>query len=236
MTEQLCPNQGEPPPAAGEVVAWLLEKAVQSADADQPKAAGMLTWAAQVIGEQSDLLECQQPPGMTGMTWEMAIKGLRDVLADESEYAIQRAWQRSRILDAVDLMEANLCRPDTPPQPERAGEVAELVAKLCRLARQNSLGIADPTITRAAELLERQQPQPVPVSERWPEFSDCDDLDRVWCWSWAIGTWRLGRINRSIHTHWLPANALPLPSEETPESKGSESPLSEFGPNDMPLG
>lgn len=29
---------------------------------------------------------------------------------------------------------------------------------------------------------------------------------------------------------------LPLPIAETPESKGSESSLSEFGPNDMPLG
>jgi len=54
--------------------------------------------------------------------------------------------------------------------------------------------------------------QPVPVSERWPEFSDCDYAERVWCWSWAIGTWRLSRINQSIHSHWLPAHALPQPS------------------------
>ena len=52
---------------------------------------------------------------------------------------------------------------------------------------------------------------PVPVSERWPEFSDCDDAERVWCWSWALETWRLSRIKQSIHTHWLPANALPTP-------------------------
>ena len=67
---------------------------------------------------------------------------------------------------------------------------------------------------RAAELLQRQHPQPVPVSEQWPEFSDCDDAEHVWCWSaagLAIGTWRLSRINQSIHTHWLPANALPVP-------------------------
>jgi len=57
-----------------------------------------------------------------------------------------------------------------------------------------------------------EMPQPIPVSERWPEFSDCDSAERVWCWSWAIGTWRLSRINRSIHSHWLPVHALPLPS------------------------
>ena len=59
----------------------------------------------------------------------------------------------------------------------------------------------------------RPAPQPVPVSERWPEFSDCDNAERVWCWSWAIGTWRLSRINQSIHSHWLPAHALPVPGE-----------------------
>lgn len=99
------------------------------------------------------------------------------------------------------------------PAPPAAGEVAELVKWLTGHAAHADQALGSPIdaamFTRAAELLERQ---PVSVTERWPEFSDCDDLDRVWCWSWAIGTWRLGRINRSIHTHWLPANALPLPS------------------------
>ena len=68
---------------------------------------------------------------------------------------------------------------------------------------------------RAADLLERLSlPQPIPVSQRWPEFSDCDSAERVWCWSWAIGTWRLSRINQSIHSHWLPAHALPLPTNK----------------------
>jgi hypothetical protein len=52
--------------------------------------------------------------------------------------------------------------------------------------------------------------QPVPVSERLPGPGDCDTEGR--CWTWAIGTWRLSRINRSFHTHWLSAHALPLPS------------------------
>ena len=56
--------------------------------------------------------------------------------------------------------------------------------------------------------------QPVPVSERWPEFSDCDNAERVWCRSWAIGTWRLSRINQSIHSYWLPAHAAPIPQQQ----------------------
>lgn len=51
---------GRPTPApageAGELVAWLTEQAVRAADCKQPMAAGMLTWAAQVVGEHTELL------------------------------------------------------------------------------------------------------------------------------------------------------------------------------------
>jgi hypothetical protein len=46
------------PPADGEVaklVAWLLDEATQAADANQSIAAGMLTWAAQIVGEYAEL-------------------------------------------------------------------------------------------------------------------------------------------------------------------------------------
>lgn len=56
--------------------------------------------------------------------------------------------------------------------------------------------------------------EPVPVSERWPEFSDCDHQERVWAWNPVLEHWRLNRLNRSIHTHWLPHHALPLPTNE----------------------
>lgn len=42
------------------------------------------------------------------------IDGLRDVLSDESEDAIRRIWRRSRILDAISLMEANPCSASVP--------------------------------------------------------------------------------------------------------------------------
>ena len=57
----------------------------------------------------------------------------------------------------------------------------------------------------------RPAPQPVPVSERWPNFSDCDPQERVWAWNPVLDHWKLSRINRSVHTHWLPAHALPTP-------------------------
>jgi hypothetical protein len=55
-------------------------------------------------------------------------------------------------------------------------------------------------------------PTPIPVAERLPEFSDCDPEERVWAWNPFLDHWKLSRINRSVHTHWLPANALPVPA------------------------
>jgi hypothetical protein len=55
---------------------------------------------------------------------------------------------------------------------------------------------------------------PVPAAERWPEFSDCDPQERVWAWNPFLDHWKLSCINRSVHTHWLPANALPVPADD----------------------
>ena len=55
-------------------------------------------------------------------------------------------------------------------------------------------------------------PTPIPVAEQWPEFSDCDPHERVWVWNPFLDHWKLSRIKRSVHTHWLPVNALPVPA------------------------
>ena len=67
-----------------------------------------------------------------------------------------------------------------------------------------------------AEALARwgSHPTPIPVAERWPEFSECDPQERVWAWNPFLDHWKLSRINRSVHTHWLPANALPVPAND----------------------
>lgn len=91
------------------------------------------------------------------------------------------------------------------PEP---GEVGELVARLRSL---RSLDCA-----RAATLLEQQAAPapvvvPVPVAERLPGEGDCDPQEKVWAWNPVLDHWKLSRINRSVHTHWLPAHAIPLP-------------------------
>ncbi len=59
--------------------------------------------------------------------------------------------------------------------------------------------------------------QPVPVSDGWPEFSDCDDFERVYCFNPVLEHWKLNKINPSIHTHWLPHWALPVPAADKGE-------------------
>ena len=54
-------------------------------------------------------------------------------------------------------------------------------------------------------------PQPVPVSERLPGPADCLDEGWAWFFNQRIG-WRQAVLPVSPgYTHWIPANALPIP-------------------------
>ena len=70
----------------------------------------------------------------------------------------------------------------------------------------------------------RPTPQPVAVSERLPGPEDCDEQGRCWLWErdcgyngrkWALVNrdWSLSQSDEDlfVYTHWLPANALPIP-------------------------
>lgn len=68
----------------------------------------------------------------------------------------------------------------------------------------------------AAQVVQRH-PAPVPVAERLPGPEDCDA--ELYCWRWNTigGLWARQPLARSwyeFESHWLPANALPLPKGE----------------------
>ena len=122
------------------------------------------------------------------------------------------AWVRDFARAAL----ARWGRPAAAPVPD-LGEVAELVSWLRDRAESTSLAHAALRITRAADLLQRQYPQPVLVSERLPGPGE-------WVWHCYAGVrfWQHGRYNgrqffigngpeSQPATHWLPANALPAP-------------------------
>jgi hypothetical protein len=56
--------------------------------------------------------------------------------------------------------------------------------------------------------------EPMPVSEHLPGPEDCDLFERVWAFNPVLDHWKVTRINQSIHTHWLPHWALPVPGVE----------------------
>lgn len=143
---------------------------------------------------------------------------------DSLDSCEQLAWAQARAIQRD---------RNARPTPPAEGEVAELAAKLRRLAPHNPLGTADPTITRAAELLQQQHPTPVPVSERLPAMvtdglrvaGDCDEQGRCWAGTRAFvdtsgdrdidypPSWELREV-RAQDDVWLPAHALPLPQGE----------------------
>jgi hypothetical protein len=121
------------------------------------------------------------------------------------------------------------------PEPPADGEVATIAARLKELAHAvteerwcefsmrvpaQPLRDADLVLTRAADLLSRlSPPQPIPVSERLPGPEDCDAAGMCWWWCFPAERWLRCGIPKpdptsQIHTHWLPAHALPLPSKE----------------------
>jgi hypothetical protein len=121
------------------------------------------------------------------------------------------------ILETLDLSTAHRinCPTDPMTNPYRAlcAELHTALEKRCELSHLVNTLEEDRLLDRSAAALRANEllAQPVAVSERWPEFSDCDPQERVWAWNPVLDHWKLSRINRSVHTHWLPANALPTP-------------------------
>ena len=93
--------------------------------------------------------------------------------------------------------------PFAKSQPHPQGHPWDLVLARAVLARWGNYPV-------------KPDSSPIPTAERWPEFSDCDPQERVWAWNPVLDHWKLSRINRSVHTHWLPANALPAPEAPAP--------------------
>ena len=101
--------------------------------------------------------------------------------------------------------------PGSPDSSAADGEVAAIAKWLKKRGRLADLGTKD-WYFRAADLLERQAPQPISVSKRLPGPGDCDAEGLCWVWNTTAYTWGLFRLDLTVHSHWLPAHALPQPS------------------------
>jgi hypothetical protein len=127
-----------------------------------------------------------------------------------------------------DVINPPVLATHSTPQPPADGEVGYALLELRSLVM--GLGYAGmhvdaQRLERAADLLQRQHPQPVAVSERLPGAEDCIKRGNDhWCWGQerslltgqASARWRLMRVSALTDeaVNWLPANALPTPTPE----------------------
>ena len=123
---------------------------------------------------------------------------------------------------------AELLRQLAPASaPAAEGEAEATAIKLQQLAPQNPLGIADPTIVRAAELLRQQAHASVAFRERpWERDGWCDEQGRCWIGdpggNGFIPSWRLCRPEEcsnfflsQILPHWaIPSIPIINPTQE----------------------
>ena len=123
-------------------------------------------------------------------------------------FVVNGAWPGG--LRAVADLAADRARHGRPtPQP---------VAEVPTTAELMSLSAAcnSPSVFAHAVLARwgRPTPQPVAVSERLPGAEDCLDEGWAWFFNQRIG-WRQAVLPVSPgYTHWLPANALPIPEAQ----------------------
>ena len=137
------------------------------------------------------------------------------------------------LLEFRDAARAVLARwgnhPAKPNSSPADGDVGEFITQLKSYAEYGTpIRLIPFVVARAATLLQQlSAPTPIPVTERLPGPEDCDADGRCWLWErdcgysgckWALvdRTWSLSQSDEdlSVYTHWLPANALPLPTDD----------------------
>jgi hypothetical protein len=159
---------------------------------------------------------------------------LASVVSEPSDEEIMELWHGSdwynegaTLREFLSIARAVLARwGNLLPVPPADGEVAELISKLQRLCADldyDDRGDDAGCCYRAAELLQRQAPVPVSVSERLPGPEDCDAEGRCWVHqpheacpespAWELMLAKYASANYEA-VCWLPANALPLPQGE----------------------
>lgn len=224
------------PPAEGEVgtlVSWLVGQAIRAADADQSKDAGMLTWAAQIIGERVD------EDAITNKPTDEDLYDLAEVFNGDPVPAMRRAlelWGRPAappapapemvpvaVSDALIKAECSLSDIAEGEETIAAPNTFEWAEQRCA----ETLAIIRPVMTQHGIRTSEWPPQqlsapapavvPVPVSERpWERNGWCDECGFFWAEHISrsdIPSWRYTCANDlgGWATRCLPFHALPLP-------------------------
>ena len=197
-----------------------------------------LWWASKIADRiiAADLPQRQHgQPEPEGLTDEQIMELMPQQMRDDLSHAaraiagfnpanIKAAGAMRIILNrhAVDHARAAIARWGRQPEPPAEGEVGELVEWL---HGQDGGREKRAIHSRIAALLQQQAAPapvvvPVAVSERLPGEGDC--TAQGWCWVFYRGfpSWTLeppfGQDGKHTgYTHWLSANALPTPSNDS---------------------
>jgi hypothetical protein len=196
------------------LLAWLTEKACQAANSEAPHAAGMLTWAAQVVGERVD--EDAPAPPATDEVAKLVATLERE--ADAEEKRDRTAWiTADELRRCAELLRQHY--PDAAPAPAPSGYAYRYPDGIRFNWGQQVNGC------RPSEAL------PYWFSPHAPEPPDVEAnaikaLRRLRRWWGLSGAGYSAEIVQGI-TDWIdggmvgplppfPPHALPLPEEEQP--------------------
>jgi len=132
-------------------------------------------------------------------------------------------FEEAEMLDLIKRARAALAQPEPVGASDEA-LIAAAKAAVDTYPRVSELPyFLDPAATeyepmllalRAAAALGHLAITPIPVSERLPGDGDLDDQGTCWMWNPVNFYYCLCRPDPSVHSHWLPAHALPLPEVE----------------------
>jgi hypothetical protein len=128
------------------------------------------------------------------------IKRARAALAQPEPVGANAEELAQLIYEKAIVPAAGHCKTEAPPWVERGNSLAQDDAREC--ARAVFVRWGRPAIA------------PIPVSERLPGPEDCDAEGTCWMWHPVNFHYCLCRPDPSVHTHWLPFHALPLPKAE----------------------
>ena len=135
--------------------------------------------------------------------WLGNVTGIHGDLCDDSAVTRARALLDQPVAEGPSDEEIEEWADDCPDAPLEEMDPEIHGWRRCFTAKEFS-----ETIRAAIARWGHPTPQPVAVSERLPGPEDCDAEERCWLMAprWILPASEL--------THWLPANALPLPAGE----------------------
>lgn len=156
---------------------------------------------------------------------ELMSQAMRDDLASVSRLSgiqvglaagVFRTTLNVRVLEYARAVLARYGSAPTTIEPDTA-DVLRLAAIIRKVDGNHDKGAAALAEAILSHPDYRSTPRPVPVAERLPGAEDCDQYGCCWYWLPINAAWHYRDPSQAEGvncSHWLPAHALPIPTQE----------------------